>query len=148
MLLLELEVVDSILGDEVVDGEHFLCDFEVGLQVEQVIGDIELCLSDVPVLLEFEQLVEGLLEGSEAIGQQHVHFQLDRVETLQKLLLVSLVLRSLQQQHQSILLLLILLLDLHIFEALEDDLHLQLLTLLHLIQYIMQGMAFLYDWLR
>lgn len=83
MLLLELEIVDRILGDKVINGEHFLCDFEAGLQVEQVISDIELCLSNVPVPLKFKQFMEGLLEGSEAISKQHVHFQLDRVETLE-----------------------------------------------------------------
>lgn len=61
------------------------------------------------------QFLEGLLEGCEAIGQQHVHLELVRGETLQQFLLVALVLGSLEQRGQSILLLLVLLLDLHVF---------------------------------
>lgn len=131
LLLLELEVVDGVLGDEVVDGEHFLGDLEVGLQVEQVVGDVELCLCDVAVLVELEQFVEGLLEGGEAVGEQRVHAQLQRGEALQQLLLVPPALPRLKQPQQPLLLLLVLLLDLHVLQAPQHHLHLQLLTLLH-----------------
>lgn len=131
VLLLELEVVDGVLGHEVVDGEVFLGDLEAGLQVEQVVSDVELGVRDALELVEFLQFLEGLLEGGEAIGEQHVHLELHGVETLEDLFLVASALCALEQGGQAVLLLLVLLLQLHVFEALERDLHLQLLALLH-----------------